>query len=308
MMIQSILALFVWIFVLPQVSSYHYFIHSSCENEAVLTPAIAEVISMAQITHARLLTLLRSKRSNPSSEAERYGRRVLNQMFTASIQDTIVTDKIIGNPRSHTCFCKVPTNIKHLGMTEYLRGLTLTTDQFKATVRFYCDNDISDRYKMVPDTEPENLRHSGPPKNSERPDEKKEFNDVENGIRHIGTIRGCQKKINGATARAYTVQETNLLYGPFTDMITPRAVITVSRASILKYGANIRVAQFCTGGISGEVDRQTTVRGVQNDHRINIDGFHVVTYKRLPTMIVLHEVCLFSFSNILSKNLLPFPF
>ena len=187
-------------------------------------------------------------------------------------------------------------------MTDYLRGLTPTTDQSKATVRFYCDDDISERYKIVPDTEPENLLHLGPPKNSERPDEKKEFNDVENGIRHIGTVRGCQENINGVTARAYTVQDTNLRYEPFTNMIIPRAVITVSKTPILKYGTDLRVAQFCTGGLSGEVDRQTTVRGVRYDPRIKIDGFHVVTYKRLPTMIVLHEVYLLSLSNIRRKD------
>ena len=116
-------------------------------------------------------------------------------------------------------------------MTDYLRGLTLTTDQSKATVRFYCDNDISERYKIVPDTEPENLIDVGPPKNSERPNEKKEFNDVENGIRHIGTVRGCQGNNNPL---AYTVQDTNLRYGPFDKMIIPRAVITVSRAARLQ--------------------------------------------------------------------------
>ena len=94
---QSLVALFVWALLLPQVSSYQYFIHSSCANEAVLKPAIEEVISMAQIAHARLLTLLRGKTLDPTSEAEIYGRRVLAQMFSAGIQDTPVTNKITGN-------------------------------------------------------------------------------------------------------------------------------------------------------------------------------------------------------------------
>lgn len=95
-----------------------------------------------------------------------------------------------------------------------------TTNQQKADIRFYCDNDDKNRLELVPDIPDD------PNPNSSRTDEKQEWVDKINGMRHFGHIFPCHDVKDITFAYTDQNKDPNPEYDK--NQSPHRAVITVS--------------------------------------------------------------------------------
>jgi hypothetical protein len=105
-----------------------------------------------------------------------------------------------------------------------IAGLQETNDRQSSHIRFHCDDDMSDRFQLVPD-----MNIPGTIPNSQRSN-LQEWDDIVNGMRHLGRNRACRRNDPGTRRYwAYTTPQQSLLRGArWSNQQPHRSVITVS--------------------------------------------------------------------------------